>query len=372
MSSPDATLDYERCVELSLDIPNAPNMVSTLSAMWGYYTSRADLLQARQLSATLQSLISEDWGEFWRPQNIASFAMLDWLEGDFVRADEQLQLAIDALYARETFDAEAVAAWYLPTHPTVAMHVHLALARFMVGDTVGADAHGQHAIDLSEGLPFPQGPWSAAYARWYLAWMFMERGDHERSFALLGEATAIAEQHGYDNWSLIAMTQHAATTASRDISSGSGESGAPDPAVPSSLVGAWQAFEPRNCLTIYLTMLGRLAAEAADSEGAQAHLAQSLELAGATTMHFYDAETLRCRAHLADQTNEVARQLGEALAVAREQGARPFELRIALDLHAIRGEAATHELRAAVEGFRADASYAELDQARARLGDHER
>ena len=53
-------------------------------------------------------------------------------------------------------------------------------------------------------------------------------------------------------------------------------------------------------------------------------------------MRFYDAETLRCRAHLAEQTDEVVRQLEEALALARRQGARPFALRIALDLHDIR------------------------------------
>ena len=81
--------------------------------MWGHYVSRADLPHARQVSATLQSLISGDWGAFWRPQNIASFAMIDWFEGDFNRAAEQLQLSIDSLYATETFDKEVAAAWYL-------------------------------------------------------------------------------------------------------------------------------------------------------------------------------------------------------------------------------------------------------------------
>jgi hypothetical protein len=369
MSSPDATLDYERCLELSLDIPNAPNMVSTLTAMWGHYVSRADLPHARQVSATLQSLISGDWGAFWRPQNIASFAMIDWFEGDFNRADEQLQLSIHSLYATETFDKEVAAAWYLPTHPTVAMHVHLAIARFMAGDTVGADENQRRALEMSEGLPFPQGPWTAAYARWYLAWMFMERGDHERSFALLGEASAIGEQHGYDIWSLVAMTQHAATTASRDMSSPRGVSVAPGQAVLDSLVSAWQTVDLRNCLTIYLTMLGRMAAAGGDTEGARNRYDESLELARGTGMRFYDAETLRCRAHLAEQTDEVVRQLEEALALARQQGARPFALRIALDLHDIRGAASTPALEAAVDGFAADASYAELDQARARLAD---
>lgn len=366
MSSPDATLDYERCLELTLDIPHAPNMVSTLTAMWGYYVSRADLPQARQVSTTLEALISEEWGAFWRPQNIASFAMIDWYEGNFSRASEQLQLAIDALYARETFDTEAVEAWFLPSHPTVAMHVHLAIAKFMVGDTVGADEHGKRAIDLSEGLPFPQGPWSAAYARWLLAWMWMERGDHDRSMTLLNEISAIGEQYGYDSWSLIAMTQHAATSAARDLS-GTGVSLAPGLAALGALVGAWQMIELRSCLSIYLTVLGRLSAGSGDAQGGREQFERSLELGRTSTMQFYDAETLRCRAHLAGSPDDVGTQLDEALKLARAQHARPFELRIALDLHDLRGEAACAALRAAVDGFRADASCPELEDARARL-----
>jgi tetratricopeptide (TPR) repeat protein len=367
MSSPDASLDYERCLELTLDIPNAPKMVSTLTGMWGYYTSRADLKRARQVSSTLQALISDDWGAFWRPQNIASFAMLDWYEGDFTRAADQLERAIDALYARASFDTEAVAAWYLPTHPTVAMHAHLAIAQFMAGDIVSADEHGHRALQFSEGLPFPQGPWSAAYTRWLLGWMLMERGDHDQSLKLLSEASSIGDRYGYDAWSLIALTQHAATAAARDIALPESASIVPGDAIFASLVAAWQTVELRNSLTIYLTMLGQIAAKRGDTEGALRHYEESLALSRDTGMAFYDAETLRCQAHLAHDRDDVTRRLHEALDLARRQGARPFELRIALDLSDIRGEAAAPELSAAVAGFRADASYRELDDARARL-----
>jgi hypothetical protein len=84
-------------------------------------------------------------------------------------------------------------------------------------------------------------------------------------------------------------------------------------------------------------------------------------------MAFFDAESRRCQAHLAHDRDDVTRRLHEALDLARRQGARPFELRIALDLSDIRGETAAPELSAAVAGFRADASYRELDDARARL-----
>jgi class 3 adenylate cyclase/tetratricopeptide (TPR) repeat protein len=366
-SSKAATADYERCLELTLDIPHAPNMVSTLTGMWGYYVSRADLAQARRVSTTLESLVSEEWGAFWRPQNMASFGIIDWLQGDFVRADERLSTAIATLYARDTFDTEAVKAWYLPTHPTVAMHVHLANARFMVGDLVGAEEHGVKAVALAESLPFPQGPWSKAYAQWYLAWMYMEVGDHEQSFARLSEASTIGEQHGYDIWSLIVMTQHAATTAVRDVCAPRAVQTAPGQAILSSLIAAWHEVDMRHVLTSYVTILGRLAAMGGDREIARSRYEESLALAQSTGMHFYDAETLRCQAHLAETSEEVVRQLADALSLARRQGARPFELRIALDLFHIRGESAADELRRAVDGFGADTSYAELDDARARL-----
>lgn len=367
LSSANATADYQRCLELSLDIPHAANMMSTLVSMWGYYVSRADLAQARQLSETMKTLVTEEWGAFWRPSSIAGFGMLDWFSGEFLTADERLGRSVEDLYALDDFDAGAVAAWYMPNHPTTSMHVHLALARFMAGDTVAADHNGRRAVELADELPFPQGPWSAAYCRWLMAWMLMERGEYQRSFALLGEASTIGEQHGYDIWSLIAMTQHGATTAARDLTSSGPLSVGPAQAILSSLVSAWQMVELRTCLTIYLTMLGRLAGNGGDLATAKDYFDQSLALAASTQMHFYDAETLRCVAHLAQESDERVRLLGEALEVARRQGARPFELRIALNLHDIRGESAADVLRAAVDGFTPDASYPELDDARARL-----
>jgi class 3 adenylate cyclase/tetratricopeptide (TPR) repeat protein len=366
-ASAEAAFDFERCLELTLEIPHAPNLVSTLIALWGYYVSRGDLARAREASVIVESIVSEDWGEFRRPQNIAGFGMLDWWAGDFDNAARRLQEGIDLLYERENFDTEVVAAWYIPLHPTVAMHVILAVARFMVGDTVGADEHGQRAMDAAADLSFPQGPYSEAYTRWYLAWMYMERGDYDRSVALVTGLAELGEEHGFDLWSLVAMTQHAATAISRDAAAPGSTSTGPGQAVLGSLVSAWRAVELRMVLSMYITMVGRLAAKGGDTTEALTRYEESLELARETGMHFYDAETMRCRAHLAGQTDQVILGLSDALDVARQQGARPFELRIALDLYDIRGEAAAPELRAAVDGFQPDATYLELDEARARL-----
>jgi class 3 adenylate cyclase len=366
LSSPDATFDYSRCMEITLDSPDAPHMASTLNAMWAYYTSRADLTRARQASDILQSISSGEWGSSWQHVNVAGYGMLDWWEGEFNAAAVGLGQAVDLLQTREGLNEEIVAAWYVPMHPTVAIHVHLAIARFMDGDIAGADEQGRLALAMSQDIPFPRGQWTAAYTQWMLAWMYMERGDLDRSFDLIGEVASIGEQHGFDLWSLIAATQHAATTAVRNLRQSDGGSTAGQ-AMLGSLIDAWHAVEYRNFVMVYMTMLGRLAAKSGDLESARTHYDGSLELARSTGMRFYEAETLRCRAHLADHADEIVHSLSEALDVARRQGARPFELRVALDLYEIRGEAAADELRSAVDGFAADSSYSELDEARTRL-----
>jgi hypothetical protein len=59
---------------------------------------------------------------------------------------------------------------------------------------------------------------------------------------------------------------------------------------------------------------------------------ESLALAAETGMRFFDAETMRGIAHLAPDGDQAALELRAALELARSQGARPLELRIALDL----------------------------------------
>ena len=84
-------------------------------------------------------------------------------------------------------------------------------------------------------------------------------------------------------------------------------------------------------------------------------------------MRFYDAETLRRLAHLAPDREAVVAALRSALDLARSQAARPFELRIALDLHALVGEPASSPLEQAMAAFDEGAPTTELAEARARV-----
>jgi hypothetical protein len=84
-------------------------------------------------------------------------------------------------------------------------------------------------------------------------------------------------------------------------------------------------------------------------------------------MRFYDAETMRRVAHLERNRDQTVSRLRAALELARSQGARPFELRIALDLHELLGSDIAVLLEQAMRPFSDASRTADLEDARARI-----
>jgi class 3 adenylate cyclase len=366
-ASADASADFDRCLELAAADPKGDDMFSTLISVWAYDLSRAELDRARHVSETLRDALGEE-RDFFRPQNLAGFGMLDWFAGSFASAVDTLAAATDEL-AQVGREDDVAAAWFVPNDPTAAMHVHLALARFMAGDVAGGDESLARARAVAASLDFPQGPWSTAYAIWLGSWMWIEAGRFDVADQALADLRASSAEHGFDSWELIVATQTAVLEAIRALRSGtSGAATLSEHAdAVSGHVEVWQMLELRVFLPFYLTTAGALLAASGDADGARERYEESLELAAQTGMRFYDAETTRCLAQLAGDRDAVVAALRAALELARSQAARPFELRIALDLHALAGEADRTLLERATGAFPDIAATPELDEARARL-----
>ena len=175
--SVDAASDYERCLELALTDVQGDEMFSSLISLWAYHLSRAELQRARDVLVTLRKSLEGERAWF-RPANQAGFGMLDWFGGDFAEAGQILATAADGLVdivATQSVDE----VWFVPNDPTTSVYTHLALARFMVGDTAGADAAMEQSVATAARLDFPQGPWSHAYGTWLQSWMLADRGDFD-------------------------------------------------------------------------------------------------------------------------------------------------------------------------------------------------
>jgi class 3 adenylate cyclase/tetratricopeptide (TPR) repeat protein len=367
-ASEDASSDFDRCLELAAADPQSDDMFSTLISLWPHYLARGELDSARVVTITLRDSLRGGRRGRFRAHNRGGFGMLDWFSGHFTRAAEALGEAAD--YRANVAGAEDVAAlWFVPNDPTVAVLVHLALAQFMVGEAAGAAESLARARAAAAPLDFPQGPWSAAYVMWLGSWMWAEEGRLDLAETTLAELRDLSARHGFDNWEVIAATQTAALDGITALRSGRADAAAlADYAETlSGYLEVWEMLGLRVFVPFYLTTTGALLAAAGDAAGARERYEQSLELASRTSMCFYDAETRRRLAHLEPERDAVVANLRDALERARSQAARPFELRITLDLHELLGEPASGDLQQAVDAFADGATTTELDEARARL-----
>jgi tetratricopeptide (TPR) repeat protein len=357
--------DFERCLELGGTDLGDKDLVATMVALMVYYFTRADLDRVVEVLEALR--VGLKHGRPWLRTVIdASFGVVAWQRGDFDAALSRLEETMAALTAADQIDV----VWFQPNDPIVTARLHLALARFVHGDLAGAEAELAQVAHRVQGLGFPQGPFSAAFASFVEIWVRVEAGQPDRAAVLAADLLEQAERRGFEAWQLWGGAQQATVGALAAL-------GAEDPnptalsnhiATMTTLVDVLRKAGLNAYITFFDSVLARLLIAAGQPDQARARLDTALELARDTGMHFYDAELLRLRAHA--QTDPDARRTDTraALDLARRQGATLFELRAALDDFELRGESARAALADAVSRFPATSAFTELARAGQALG----
>jgi class 3 adenylate cyclase/tetratricopeptide (TPR) repeat protein len=328
-ASRSAAADYERCLDLAAADPSGDEMFETVIVLWTYHLTRGELVQARRISElTFRSLDRREW---YRSFNIAAYGILDCWEGDLRAARDLLEMfnATRVQADEERFLSQ----WLMPGDPVTVILSCVGVVRFMMGEIGRADEAFRDALERTETLSFPQGPYSAAYALSVEAWMRLEREQFDEAEDRIAHLSDIASRHGFDGWTMVAVTLQ---TVLRALQALHGGAGADDLARHALSVGGmievWQRFDTRFFLPYYLTTVGVLQVAAGDTDSARASFGAALSLADETEMRFWQAETIRHAAHLEPDADSRRRKLEAALAVARTQPAPLFELRVALDL----------------------------------------
>jgi class 3 adenylate cyclase/tetratricopeptide (TPR) repeat protein len=349
-ASPAAGADFERCLALATDGGASDDLVAPLISLWGWYASRADVRSARQVLDLVRPLIDER-----RPglldQNEAGYGILRWYEGCFGEARERLEAAVAG-----AVESDPVLDWRLPNDPYASMWTHLALARFVTGDPAGAAEAFATAERRAAELPFPQGPFSAAYNDSYRAWALVEQGALDEGREVAERLRARSEAHGFDFWVLAATT----SLAEADLLAAPTSAAAP---VLGGLAAMWRMLGADLFLPQVTTMWAAALVAAGDPDGAREHLTDAVSFAESTGVAFYEVETRRRLALLAPDPGATEAGLRAALDVARAQGAAVYELRVACDLVAIAGPAAHPLVDEALGRFAPRASSPELDAA---------
>lgn len=360
----NAAADFERCLQLS-ESGLSNDLLATLTALYGYYSVRADLRRALQVLEAVHRGVSTAEGRSW-PTLTAGFGMVDWYRGQFDAARTKLEEAATQLHQ---VGSAVFAAWFMPNDPIASVHTHLALARFIQGDVGGVQEALTNTRIRCDEVGLPQGPFSLSYARQFEILMHMESGDLSGAYDVAEELISNAQRFGLDSWVLAGTAQRATVAALSALMSESASAATLQPHITTltTIVSEWRDRDIKSMITTYDGVIARLLIGCGQSDAARDRLDLGLALADETGMRYYDAELLRLRAHTHTDLPTRTDDLNAAIELAREQGAYIFELRSAADAFELLGEPVRQLLLDAVARFPAGSTWPELTRARTLL-----
>jgi class 3 adenylate cyclase len=356
----EAVEDFGRCAQLCRQLGPRPEHLSAVTGVYSFYLLQGELAAARQMAEDLRSWVETGHADY-RPENALAFGVLSFFEGDYTGAVERLGLAAGQ-FRTAALDVRTEENWLLPFDPLVATLSHLAPLLWITGRPREAHEAGDRAIARAATLAFPEGPFSMAYAKSYLAWMHAVGGHHETAARFADDVRKIGQRHGFAFWE---STGEIHLALARYWTSG--QINAADTVMLHASI--WEFLRARVFLPYVLTATAEVRAAMGQLAEAVAAYESVGTLVQETGVRFYEAERLRLLARALPSSREESRAaLRQAWELAQRQGALLFELRAALDLARLGEDAnSAARLRAVIGRFPPGAGYPELNEAQALL-----
>jgi len=354
---------YARATVLCDQLGQTPERFWVLWGQWAFYLVQGTHEKGVRFAEMMLELASEqEQAEGLEVEAHFSLGLSFFFMGDDLgRAREHLQWAVDR------YDPERHHGQALLTGQSVGVTSRsvLALLCFQRGEIDEAVVQHREALALSERLGHA---FSRAYALGCAAWFQLYMRGHEAAQGFATEAVALSQEQSFGWWLVWGTILGGSATVGR------GEHAAA--AQIEQGIDLWRQTGSGFTVPYFLGLL----ADARRGEGrladAAAVLDEAQQLAERSRERFFGAELHRLRGELGLATGasgaEVEASLREAIAVARAQGARTWELRATVTLARVLrargagGEART-QLEAAYAPFEGQALVPDLVEARALL-----
>jgi len=332
--------------------PDAPAFY-VMWGQWAWRTLRSELAPADTLSRELWDQAADLDAGF---QFEAGFARVctGLFRGEF---EETVRVGLSVL---PLSDPERCRAHAVVTGQNAActLRAHLAWALWMAGFPDQALAMGREAADIGKLL---KDPFSQAFGEYHLGCVQQHCGMGTAARQSGEISVAIGTEHGYGIWMALGTLC---------VGSGVVLEGADIPRGVELIRQGIELFRGSGAvlsLSHYFAVQAEACLAAGRPAEALAAVDQGLGHAADTEERFHEANLLRLRGEIVRPTDPAAAEalLLQALAVAKEQGAKSWELRAAIGLCRLRPAAETRARLAAVyatftEGF----STADLQEAK--------
>ncbi|HSO74949.1 MAG TPA: hypothetical protein VLU47_08925, partial [Blastocatellia bacterium] len=321
-SNPETGKAYARARELCKQIGDTPHLFPVLFGLWEFDQSTAQLETAIELAQLLLAAAGEDQSLRLVAHNVMA-DQLTWL-GRFVDAREHLEQGI-ALYDSERHSSNVYNYGY---DSGVACLSFGSIVLWHLGYPDQALKMGEQASDLASQLPHPL---NLALAASFAAWHYSLAGSMKAAQEQADAAIAISEQ--YDIAMFLAWGKLMRGWAL--IGQGEIEDGI---TIARQGINEWRASGTLLATSWCLGILAQGERRAGRIEESLALLTEALDFASTAGEHFYEAELLRLRGALllesddGRSTLEAEQCFHQAIALARQQRAKSFELRAVMSL----------------------------------------
>jgi predicted ATPase len=354
---------YTRALQLCQQVGEAPKRFPALFGLWRFHNARLQFHMARELGEQCL-LLAQQAGEptLLLEAHFALGATLFFL-GEIPPAHGHFEQGA-VLYNPA---AHQSLAWHYGLDPGVWCISHAAHALWFLGYPDQALHRLQAALALAAGLSHPL---SLAAALFYAAMLHCFRREGHAAQARAEAAMALSNQHEFPQWSTLSLLYRGLALALQ------GQHPAGLAQVQQGLA-AYHATGSQLVLVQCLVPLAEEHGKAGEAHTGLAVLAEAQALMERTAGRLFEAELQRLKGELllavSSDTHVQAEQcFAHALALARRQQAKAFELRAAMSLsrlwHQHGKRPAAHRLLAEVYGwFTEGFATPDLQEARALL-----
>ncbi len=365
-AAPEVEREFARARELARHADDSPELIFALSGLFRFYFARAEMALAGELAQQVLALAeTRDRSLLAVAHSMAGLPLLSVARLGQARRHFEQAIAIHG-------DGAHSAAPALGDDPALTSLAFLSLTLWFLGHPDQALERGIQGQELAERLGAPYG---VGFARSFLIWVHVRRGDAERARLHAETLMALATEQGFPffrseasifrGWALAA--QGHAEEGIEDMRRGlaAHRDGGVEMGRPSHLALLAEAYARDGRVDEGLAVLDEAATMRVDT---------SYE----AELHRLRGELLRRKAERAGRRSALERDaeaaMREALAIAERQQALSLELRAAMSLCRLRQsarelEAARERVRAVYGRFTEGFATADLRAARALLGD---
>ncbi|HXA26327.1 MAG TPA: AAA family ATPase [Acetobacteraceae bacterium] len=319
---PEVQISYDRARQLCQILGNPTELFGVLRGLWSYYYVRDDLATAHTLSEECVRLGAVANSPMYLIEGYTLQGYTLVARGQFAAGKASLEQAL-AMY--EAHDGHKFQ-YATPDDPGVSSLGMLALVAWAVGDVARSQGLSARAVRLAQQLDHP---FNLATAYTFAAAFECHRGRPSIAMQHATESIKIAREHGFDLWIASASLHLALAKAAL------GEA-AEAIVLFQAMLQVWQNAGAEINRSFFLVGLakafrkaGHLSDALAVAEQSILHVERYQELAMLSPVYLLRGE-LRLLA--GTKPVEGLDDMLRALAIAREQGAKMYEVRALLSL----------------------------------------